>query len=545
MQQEATGLLARDSGASGNSLGRQAQPGAGAGRKVRGKRPVPKDPGQTKRREVAKGSALARSRYQALSLQWQDKLGNTVSENVLKQAAKYITPEEYDSVVEERAAEELCGYPVCGRSKQKLEQRFSISVAHRKIYDITEQGSYCSRECMAASRFYRHQLTDEPLYMRDQRKPSNIVLMQTDRDEEKAKDIGSVVEGIRSVSISDSTSGERDLMDWYKKTLVAKMNIPDEVAKANPLKIVERESEHVAEDISEAMGRLQFADIEGFEPEFDVKNIKKAIKLVKKPAMVPATAAGRGVGGAMDQDRGEVLKMSFGPKDDDVSMAGSFLSTPAGEETSASEFEKDDDDASDDSGVPGASADNGYFAALFTSELSGYGGGTISSGGAPPLSLFGRMWTLFDRIVTKQTIKYLDDLKKTEDGGQMAMGVADYYCSPGDHSMMMRQRLLSESISVELDTMRGKLRIARDLRHEVRTLVSTLELSSKMAVFKKPEQRLLAVVVLLALARSMDPLREQLEAEGEAAQELERIMKELGTDTGSMRMVSRRLHEPY
>ncbi|KAJ1788905.1 hypothetical protein LPJ59_005449, partial [Coemansia sp. RSA 2399] len=473
-----------------------------------------------------------------------EKLESTVSDSVLKQAAKYITPEDYDSIVEERAADGMCGYPVCGRTKQKLDQRFSISLARRKIYDITEQGSYCSRECMAASKFYRHQLTDEPLYMRDQSKSVDIVLMSVDGGGEKTEDIDSAVHSIRSAG---ETSEERDHMAWYKKTLIAKMNIPDDVAKSNPLRIIEHESNGTIEDISDMMGRLQFADIEGFEPEFDVKSIKRSIKKIKGITSTPAPKRNSDrVRKALDESDAEVLKVRIGPEDDDLNTAGSLPSTPAGE-TSASEFENyddDDDDDDDSTGILGSGADKGYFMDLFSSEIASYGG-AISNSSTPPLSLFGRMWTLVDRIATSQTIKYLDDLKKSESNSKMALNVAEYYYSPGDTSMMMRQNLFSDNTTVELDKIRAKLRIARDLRRELRALVSTLELSSKMVVFKKPEQQLLGIVLLLALARSIDSLRVELEAGNEAARELDRIMDELGTDRGSMNMVSRRFHEPY
>ncbi|KAJ1667929.1 hypothetical protein EV178_000863 [Coemansia sp. RSA 1646] len=495
---------------------------------------------------MIKDSALTRTRYQTLSLQWQDKLANTVGDSVLKQAANYITPDDYDSIVEERAADGLCGYPICGRNKQKLEQRFSISLAHRKIYDITEQGSYCSRECMASSRLYRHQLTDEPLYMRDQSKQVDIVLMAMDRSDEKAKGVDSAIQkSTQHASAAGGTTEENDAMAWYKKTLIAKMNIPENIAKSNPLKIVEHESKSTVEDISDVMSRLQFADIEGFEPEFDVKSIKKSIKKIKKTALTPAVKKSRDhtKSDAVESD-GEILKVSIGPKDGNPNTPGFLPSTSAGE-TSASEFEKDDDDDDDDdSSVLGAASDNGYFMDLFSSEIASYGG-AISSSTAPPLSLFGRMWTLIDRIATNQTIKYLGDLKKCESDSGMSLNISEYYSSPGDTSMMMRQNLFSDNTIIELDKVRAKLRIARDLRHELRTLVSTLELSSKMVVFKKPEQQLLGIVLLLALARSIDSLRKQLEAGSEAARELDRIMDGLGTDRGSMNMVSRRFHEPY
>ncbi|KAJ2585658.1 hypothetical protein IWW49_004469, partial [Coemansia sp. RSA 1797] len=82
-----------------------------------------KQEAQRNRKTTIKESAKRREQYTQLSLLWHEKLLRPVKENVLEQAARYLTPSEYDDVVEERSLSGLCGYPLCDRPPQKIEQR--------------------------------------------------------------------------------------------------------------------------------------------------------------------------------------------------------------------------------------------------------------------------------------------------------------------------------------------------------------------------------------------------------------------------------------
>ncbi|KAJ2737778.1 hypothetical protein GGI20_006379, partial [Coemansia sp. BCRC 34301] len=177
--------------------------------------------------------------------------------------------------------------------------------------------------------------------------------------------------------------------------------------------------------------------------------------------------------------------------------------------------------------------DSGYFAKLFDVESS-------HSGSRPALSMFGRMWILADRIVTEKTLKYLHDLKKSGAG----LNMIEYYIAPGDQAMAIRHDLLVGAVTRELDTVRNKLQLQAPLRRELQLLVSTLELGSNMAVFSKPETRILCITFALALVRAVDPPH-PLNDPKSALPDLDQVLCELGTDRASLSMVSRRFHEPY
>ncbi|KAJ2739058.1 hypothetical protein GGI20_006173, partial [Coemansia sp. BCRC 34301] len=237
---------------------------------------------RAKRRAAVRDSVRTKARYDSLVLRWQEKLlGPEASELLLRQAAQYLTPEDFDSVIMERTSGGLCGYPLCANPTRKLKQRYHISIRQRKVFDMEEHASYCSNRCMVGSRFYKQQLSEDPVYMRSREESLDIEVLPLS--------IGDSQNSVSHTASSSATSAEaihasdKSLINWYRDSLMAKMNIPRRVADANPLLIVEHSSvTAVDHDLSAAVGKLQFADIEGFEPEADVSRIKKAVSFASK-----------------------------------------------------------------------------------------------------------------------------------------------------------------------------------------------------------------------------------------------------------------------
>ncbi|KAJ1934117.1 hypothetical protein GGF37_006485, partial [Kickxella alabastrina] len=103
---------------------------------------------QLRKLKVIKESVRTKAQYESLTLRWQEKLLDPTSEAQLKQASRYLTPEDFESVIEERTSDNLCGYPLCGNKPRKSVQRYHISLAKRKVYDQEELRSYCGDRCM-------------------------------------------------------------------------------------------------------------------------------------------------------------------------------------------------------------------------------------------------------------------------------------------------------------------------------------------------------------------------------------------------------------
>ena len=135
-----------------------------------GKRPLTrKKPGLTDKQKLIKNSAEQRLQAQQLAFTWQEKLFSKrqVPVSLLRQATAILQPQTYDEVVEERAVQDYCGYPLCNNTPVKDQPRYRISLSQRKVFDQTELASYCSDNCLQKSKYFRMQLSEEPVWFRD------------------------------------------------------------------------------------------------------------------------------------------------------------------------------------------------------------------------------------------------------------------------------------------------------------------------------------------------------------------------------------------
>ncbi|KAJ2709106.1 hypothetical protein H4R19_004416 [Coemansia spiralis] len=486
-----------------------------------------------RRQRAARESTQARAQYEQLSLQWCEKLFVPVDAATLRQAAQHLTPEDYDGVIEERATEDLCGYPLCSRKPQTIDKRFHISLSQRKVFDISEHGSYCGSKCMVGSRFFRLQLPNDPVYMRKRGADLDIEILPVDYD--SAAMPGAGVDG-KSVG-NECAQQEEQALEWHRRSLVRKMNIPEAAAVASPLRIVEHAPADAKFDVADAIDRLSFADVEGFKPEKDEARIKRAVRSVvaasapkvarhAKPARPPATSETNKAGAQAADDDGVLrLGVQDQPEEAQEMLAALWLSGS----------DSDDDDEDGDGPAPPA-RDCGHFTKLFPGEASRHG--QLS------MSLFGRMWTLVDIVATKCTAAFLCDLARDGTADQLRKHAVDYYASPEDESMAKRQELFAAAMVRELDELRHQLRITTAPGVELRMLVSTLELRSNMVVFSKEERQLLCAVLLLALARSVRELGQELERPATAAA-LDATLVSLGSDKSLLDAIAERLHEQY
>ncbi|OAJ41190.1 hypothetical protein BDEG_24827 [Batrachochytrium dendrobatidis JEL423] len=92
-----------------------------------------------------------------------------VDVQTFEDSCKFLTPESYQDVVVERAADNQCGYPACDMKLKSTntKSQFRISAVDRKVYDVTEIHSFCCSECFAASKYLATQLSSDPVYLRD------------------------------------------------------------------------------------------------------------------------------------------------------------------------------------------------------------------------------------------------------------------------------------------------------------------------------------------------------------------------------------------
>lgn len=102
----------------------------------------------------------------------------------LKFLSRFLTPESYDDIVEERNIEHQCGYILCDQSPKQLIRRLSnnsngttvcqegetkFQIYNRKpsiVLPNTYSSQYCCKDHYQASIFYRNQISHEAIFAR-------------------------------------------------------------------------------------------------------------------------------------------------------------------------------------------------------------------------------------------------------------------------------------------------------------------------------------------------------------------------------------------
>lgn len=161
----------------------------------------------------------------------------------LKYLARFLTPEAYDDLIEERNINNLCGYPLCRKppERNKNDKSYHTSrsdVAHS--YTVSHQhdaiiqrflwennpyaylSKYCSKVHYRSSQLYQIQLSDEALFARtgihllnntlrqDVNENEYSIMLYEDLLREKAEsdghetDIKAVIKGIKKLGFQDN-----------------------------------------------------------------------------------------------------------------------------------------------------------------------------------------------------------------------------------------------------------------------------------------------------------------------------------------------------
>lgn len=82
-------------------------------------------------------------------------------------AKKWLLPQQYYDVVEERSSDGRCGFPLC---RQKITSsrpgRLRLSYLEKKIYDDEMSSRYCSSSCIERSQIFSNQLDESSPFTR-------------------------------------------------------------------------------------------------------------------------------------------------------------------------------------------------------------------------------------------------------------------------------------------------------------------------------------------------------------------------------------------
>ncbi|BFZ62872.1 hypothetical protein YB2330_003982 [Saitoella coloradoensis] len=232
---------------------------------------------------AAKAALIARARAETLVLEWVEKLLDGVDEATLKMSARYLRPRDFSDAMLERKLEKLCGYPLCPESLSPTTTTTTTTSAQSPrrrsrnsmiVNPVSKAGpipeGFHSELCAIKATWFRRQLDDEPLYLRqldripegDGKWERGIELyeeMIAGQTEKRGEAVGKSGEEVREEFVREMVEG------WAA-------GVPSLVG---PLEIREtREVSEVREEEEAEGGRAGVGAIEGFRSEFERLKVK-------------------------------------------------------------------------------------------------------------------------------------------------------------------------------------------------------------------------------------------------------------------------------
>ncbi|KAJ7332507.1 hypothetical protein JRQ81_014687 [Phrynocephalus forsythii] len=174
-------------------------------RRRRRRRQQEQKPSQAPRKAALEAAIRKKIECERKALRVVERLlEESISEDFLLDCGKLITPAHYKDVVEERSIIKLCGYPICQNKLQNVpKQKYQISTKTNKVYDITERKCFCSNFCYRASKYFENQISQSPVWLRQEERPPDIELLQQGARGHSGKEVKLVDEGIKPLEIEN------------------------------------------------------------------------------------------------------------------------------------------------------------------------------------------------------------------------------------------------------------------------------------------------------------------------------------------------------
>ncbi|XP_072505177.1 putative RNA polymerase II subunit B1 CTD phosphatase RPAP2 isoform X2 [Notamacropus eugenii] len=131
-------------------------------------------------------------------------LEEDITEEFLVESGRQITSAHYKDVVEERFIIHLCGYPVCHNKLGNVpKQKYRISTKTNKVYDITERKFFCSGFCYRASKYFEAQISQSPLWVREEERPPDIQLLKEGQSGHSGEEVRLCDEAVKTSDIEN------------------------------------------------------------------------------------------------------------------------------------------------------------------------------------------------------------------------------------------------------------------------------------------------------------------------------------------------------
>ncbi|KAI8969963.1 Rtr1/RPAP2 family-domain-containing protein [Mycotypha africana] len=466
----------------------------------------------TPRQKLVQDSAQQRFKIEKLVFVWQEKLFSQpkVTMDTLQRAATYLQPKTYEEVVEERVVQEWCGYPICDdTARTGVLNKFKISLSERKIVDQTEQANYCSEECYRKSKYYILQLSTEPVWFRDLNVPSDVHIIK------KEEDFRSAIDRQRK-RLKAKKSKEEIRKDYLQKLLGRLPNDTD-----NQFQIVEKSGIPIAVDTQQA--GLHDC-IEGYRIELKNDSNKPTTIILKKEKKSEKTEASKDEAYKVDGEKKMQEIDSVDPEDPEALFETMMM-------LKSMDLDKEDQTAEKMGQQPVKKRpaaeekmpkENSIISKPLQCLDTGHGEPQQNlksqspankvptkdtkkkqHRNVPELSLFGTIWTLLDRLTTKATRVYLNELESTKQRLDIPALLKEHDLID-EEAALLRAQVFSEQIIESYQMIQIQLGIKENLQDDILNVIRTFRFSdATMASLNAAQCYMMTLVIMKPIADSL------------------------------------------
>ncbi|PVU97123.1 hypothetical protein BB561_000763 [Smittium simulii] len=375
------------------------------------KPPVKKKARPSKASLEAKKAAIAtknsleyRAKIEKLVSLWQEKISVPCTSNTLIQASRYITFQNYQQVIDERNSQKLCGYPLCSNPSIEASAKFKISLKTREILNTSESDLYCSKRCMAASKYYALQIPIDPPYLRSREEILNIELFPH----------------ISEQTIKTETRNKSTLQDieWYKNHLMSGFlgNIPS--GPPNKIEIFETPPhEIIPQTYIEAnkSNLTQSPKTEKLDEKITKERFDKALALnqlnsetnnkEKVKSKIDINVGQNNFSELIPSRKANSDKNTSSDAIDSLDYSISKLCINDGEK---SERDEDEDKIKSEITLPSTSAKNASYSDDLGSLKEKHRKSVAKAKKQQLLSFFGQTWLILDKLCSNETKEFFD-----------------------------------------------------------------------------------------------------------------------------------------
>ncbi|CDS07578.1 hypothetical protein LRAMOSA01527 [Lichtheimia ramosa] len=465
------------------------------------KRPATTTNSNAAKEKVLKESVQQRARMQQLVFSWQEKIFSIpkVPSSLLRQAATILQPQTYDEVIEERAVQDWCGYPLCDNAPQKDQPRYHISLSRRKVFDQSELASFCSEACLQRSKYFRMQLSEDPVWIRDMQAVPNVHIIQLDQDVKKA------LANEQQKSNQTRHSGH-EIRQNYVQQLLA--NVPAATAggEHTELRIVEHDDAIVMDSETPISGVHDA--IEGYR--INVKrNSEQPTTIIlqqqQQQQQEPKQQSEQQDTNTMDLKEEDTLledAMDTMMKLKDLKLdQPTEIERNAPQPSSSSTRRPSKKVQQPSSALPDNNDTSSPTKEKVIKMVVPKPPVKKKKTQLPEMSLFGKIWTMTDRLTTKATRRYFDELKHTDTVDVREILIQEQQHGQNDESALMRGQIFSEKILETFSIIRAQIGFKDKLEDDLIDLIQTFKFTdASMVVLDGSQAYMMTLVLFKALA---------------------------------------------